>query len=195
MRGNSYQKSKKPKNFIFEIIVSSCLETTAHGIGPLLKRKSWIIRIFWFICLIASTVVCVYLVTTGIISFLEFDTVTKTEKIHLISTNFPAVSICNTNSFLTNASSNFVMSLFTKDNLKIDPYNVTANDIFILRYFTGTNALDPNRTDAFRQSLSPGLSDIIFSCTFNLQPCSLESDFFWYFDNFYGNCFTFNSGK
>lgn len=161
----------------------------------MLKRDSWLIRIVWLICFVASTVVCVYLITTGIMSYFDFETATKTEKIQLVSTSFPAVTICNTNSFLTNTSVEFVETLFEQSDLDFELNNLNARDLMVLRYFAGTNALDPNRTDAFRRMLSPSLPDIVYSCTFNLHPCSLDDDFSWYFDNFYGNCFTFNSGK
>jgi hypothetical protein len=37
------------------------------------------------------------------------------------------------------------------------------------------------------------MSDMLFSCGFNWQTCT-ANDFSYFFDTFYGNCFTFNSG-
>ena len=50
-----------------------------------------------------------------------------------------------------------------------------------------------NFTDDQRRQLSPTLEDILYSCSFNGQPCNYN-DFVWEFDKFYGNCFVFNSG-
>jgi len=43
-------------------------------------------------------------------------------------------------------------------------------------------------------SLGFQLSDMLVSCDFNGQPCSVD-DFKWWRDYEYGNCFTFNSLK
>jgi len=48
-------------------------------------------------------------------------------------------------------------------------------------------------TDEERNKLGHSMDDILYSCTFNDQPCS-SKDFVWKFDRFYGNCFVFNSG-
>ena len=37
------------------------------------------------------------------------------------------------------------------------------------------------------------LTDMLISCTYSGQACS-ASDFFWYYDFFYGNCYRFNGG-
>ena len=47
-------------------------------------------------------------------------------------------------------------------------------------------------TDAFRKSLGLTINEMLVSCTFNSIECS-ASDFSWYFDTYFGNCFTFNS--
>ena len=35
---------------------------------------------------------------------------------------------------------------------------------------------------------------MLISCIFNYQYCYAD-DFIWYYDTFYGNCYSFNSGK
>jgi hypothetical protein len=53
--------------------------------------------------------------------------------------------------------------------------------------------ISKNLTDEQRKQLGHSLDDVMYSCTFNNQPCSSE-DFIWKFDRFYGNCYVFNSG-
>ena len=50
-----------------------------------------------------------------------------------------------------------------------------------------------NLTIDEKKSLGHQLDDILLSCEFNSQPCD-SSDFSWFFDITYGNCFTFNTG-
>ena len=50
-----------------------------------------------------------------------------------------------------------------------------------------------NLKDDEKKLLSHDFEDILISCTFNSQTCSV-SDFVWKFDKFFGNCFVFNSG-
>jgi len=47
-------------------------------------------------------------------------------------------------------------------------------------------------TQAYLQSLGFRINDILISCYFNGQSCS-GSDFSWFFDFNYGNCYTFNN--
>ena len=44
-----------------------------------------------------------------------------------------------------------------------------------------------------RRNLGFEMSDMLYSCTFNWGPCS-SNDFSYFYDPFYGNCYTFNSG-
>ena len=44
-----------------------------------------------------------------------------------------------------------------------------------------------------RKKLGHDLDDILFDCYFNVEVCD-STDFIWSWDDFYGNCFTFNTG-
>lgn len=192
---------KKTLRFVFDIILSSCADTTTHGISPIIKRDNLIIRSVWIVCFLASSIVCSYLTTLDIMTYLEYETVSKTNKIRLFSTEFPAVTICNTNPFLTNESLEFVNKLLIKSKL-LDTNkttleslsSVTSVNIFYNRYYVGTNALDPALNDTFRKSLGLGIEQMIFSCAYDFKNCSSD-EFSWFFDIYYGNCYTFNSGK
>lgn len=191
---------KTRKNFILDIIVSTCLETTTHGIIPILKRDNLFIQVVWLNFLVASAFICSYLVSLGIIAYFDYETVTKAKRIHLIATDFPAVTICDTSPFLTNKSIEFVNETLFNSNL-LDSNNsdktfsmLNAENYLFYRYIVGNNALDPSRSDDFRKQLGLDITDMLFSCSYNLEQCT-ANDFSWFFDSFYGNCFTFNSGK
>ena len=46
-----------------------------------------------------------------------------------------------------------------------------------------------------KKMMSHSLEDTIFYCSFNRKFGSLQDDFIWYFDPFFGNCWDFNSIK
>lgn len=193
-------ESKNSLRFVFNIILSTCVESTAHGISPIIKRENLFIRLIWLLCLLGSAGTCAYMIALSILGYHDYETVSKTNKVHLILTDYPAITICNFNPYLSNTSVKFVNEILAKNNF-LNPnnittsyYNLTGEDYPFLRYVAGTNAKDTNRSDSFRKSLGPQMSDMLFSCLFNLLPCT-SYDFFWFFDSFYGNCFTFNSGK
>lgn len=184
----------------WSIIHKSFLDSTIHGSKRIFKNNSLFLRIMWICFFLASSTLCTYVIALTLIDYFEFDTVSKTERVHMITTEFPAVTICNTNPFLTNESEKYIDELLKENqipDINDDEFENNSIDGPISRFyrlFLGMNALDPNRTDAFRRSLGQDISDMLFSCTYNLRRCSAE-DFSWYFDIYYGNCFTFNSGK
>ena len=190
---------KLSRNYVLDIIFSTCVDSTAHGFGPIIRRDNIVIRIFWIVCLLASAGVCTWMISVSIMSFFDYETVSKTEKVHLTLTEFPAVTICNTNTFLTNESLDFINNILVKakvmdiNNQEESFKHFSGFNYAFLRYFTATNALNPAFNDSFRKSLGPDITDILYSCSFNLKDCS-ANDFSWYFDTYFGNCFTFNSG-
>lgn len=169
---------KKPLRFVFDIILSSCADTTTHGISPIIKRDNLIIRSLWVICFLASSIVCSYLTALDIMTYLEYETVSKTNKIRLFSTEFPAVTICNTNPFMTDESLEFVNKLLIKSK-QLDTNKtsleslsrLTSVNIFYNRYYVGTNALDPALNDTLRKSLGLDIEQMIFSCAYDFKNC------------------------
>lgn len=199
IRSSTNEACNKRLGFVWDIIKQSFLNSTIHGTQRIASNDNLFIRIVWICFFLASGALCVYMICLNIIGYFQFDTVSKIEKHHLITTEFPAVTICNTNPYTTEESFKFISDLFI-DNHMVNPGDQSAStiklnspDFFFYRYFVGTNALNPNRTDAFRRSLGQNISDMLLSCTYNFFPCSIE-DFSWYFDIYYGNCFTFNLG-
>lgn len=190
---------KEDRNYIVEILLDAARESTTHGIDHMFKRTNRFIQIMWLLSFLASTSVCAYYISQSITDYLSFDTVTKAEQVYVVSTQFPAVSICNVNPFLTNASYEFVQNLLIKNGLisPSDPtngFNYYFDDTLVsFKFLSGFNALDPNLTDDFRKRFGYEMKDMLLSCVYNLNNCSAD-DFYWYFDMQFGNCYIFNSG-
>ena len=60
--------------------------------------------------------------------------------------------------------------------------------------FWANAEIQNNLPDSQKKKLGHNLSDILIGCTFDQQPCNIH-DFVWKYDNYFGNCFEFNSGK
>lgn len=83
-------------------------------------------------------------------------------------TLFPKVTICNTNPLTTEYA-------YNKSRL------------------IGIYLVDEFFVNDEKKKLGHDLKDILLDCEFNRIKCD-SSEFTWYFDDNYGNCYTFNSG-
>lgn len=187
-----------------QIILDSASESTTHGISHFVRRKNWLIRLMWAACFLASAGVCGYMIASSITSYLDYETVTKAQRNFLLWDEFPTVTICNQNPFLTNTSYEFVKSVLVENGL-IDPKAAANNvsnmslifekNLRQLKYFTGANILANSSLPKSKlKSFGYKLDDILLSCTYNLLDCD-TSYFEWYYDLFFGNCYKFNSGN
>jgi hypothetical protein len=199
MQSEKFDKITK-KNVVADVICSCVQETTTHGLDRIVKRENLCVKIFWLICFLASTAVCVYMIYIGVFAYLQFDTVTKAQQIYAISTDFPAVSICSLNAFMTPNATQFVKKIL-EINQVIDPNDpdktfnsLFADSLLTFKYLIGTYSYNPNISDDVRRSFGYDINDMLLSCLYNLRPCS-TNDFVWYYDVLYGNCFRFNGGK
>jgi hypothetical protein len=53
----------------------------------------------------------------------------------------------------------------------------------------------PNMTDEFRQTLGSPFEEFLITCEFNQIDCTDKSNWVWFFDGYFGNCWRFNSGQ
>ena len=110
------------------------------------------------------------------------------------SSNFPAVTICNQNPFTTNFSYQYLQNVTSA--LKLDKEmsipSQSNNKIESIKQMLLLIANGFNLTQADKQKLANPLEQFIITCTFNMVTCNY-SEFTWYFDPRYGNCYRFNS--
>ena len=89
------------KRTFYEIVRDCCSESTTHGIPYLFKRNQISLKLFWLVCTLASGGVCGWLVSSSILDYYSYDTITQTKVEFETPTYFPAVSICSLNAFTT----------------------------------------------------------------------------------------------
>lgn len=198
---------RKTKNFR-QIFVESACESTIHGIPHFFRRKNLLIRFVWATCFLVSTAVCAWMIAETIVGYFQYDTVTKSHRVYLATTEFPTVSICNVNPFMTNKSYEIVESILVENRVlnpagTSSPFDNFFEDILrFLKFLVGTNVVkellpkqQPNKTSSedYLRSLGYDMKDMLLSCTYDMKNCT-ANDFDWYFDTIYGNCWKFNSG-
>ena len=78
------------KSVAVDIIKSS----TAHGLPNIVDNESKLFKVLWLLAFIASTAMCAWLISVGIMNYVEFEVVTKVEIRREAHALFPAITIC-----------------------------------------------------------------------------------------------------
>lgn len=175
----------------------------------MVRAKSHVIRIMWIFFFLAALAGCGYFFITTLINYFQFVAVAQINVIQEYPTSFPAVTICNLNPFNIKVAQMYLNNYFTKNNYT---YVTFTNDTNYMQSYAGTNntneILDTALDDLKRYIVADKTitvddrrymgfdlaDDMLISCSFNGKSCSYTN--FSYFINYnYGNCYTFNSGN
>ena len=201
---NEIQIEKQEK--ILEIILKWCNNLTIHAIPNIFRTEYLVIRIIWILALLTSSGFCAYMVYGSINNYLQFGVITT---IRVTSENpmiFPSITLCNANAFVTEESysytDEFITNIFglnSSDILKNEPklsilyskYPLFMR-YFASKFFIQNAAFILNETQ--KKSFGFPINKTLISCFFGLNDCD-ESDFTYYYDFLYGNCYKFNTGK
>ena len=89
----SFSKESKLNETLTDLILSS----TCHGIPSVFRTKRLCLKIMWIIFFIGCSSFCIYSINNSIMSFLDYEVVTKIELIPENPTQFPTVTLCNLN--------------------------------------------------------------------------------------------------
>jgi hypothetical protein len=193
----SSNESSRIKTLVKETLYNSL----AQALIKLNDTQYWSLKVILLIFVLITSGLCSYLIIQLILSYYSYGVSTTAKTLYETPALFPKVTICNVNTFTTefaveflrkvNREFNRTMDIFDEKNNELktlDKVNLIANIYY--RAIFKMNSL--NETE--KRKLSRPLEDLIQNCYFNAQPCS-ASDFAWYFDPFYGNCWMFNSGR
>ena len=168
--------------------------TVIHGIPKILKSKNIIIKILWIIFFLAAIASCSYMIASNITDFYNYDVISKTEIITETRMLFPTVTICNIESLVSEYAQDLEKKYAAAYDISLDSNStedLNAN-MYDISYIVKIIAYK-NFTDQEKQRLGHNLSEILSSCQFGEKNCS-ASNFSWYFDLNFGNCYQFNSG-
>ena len=164
------------------VIVEFCDDTTIHGYKNIGKESNHIIlRIFWTCCLVACSTYCFYSCAQVFRDFYSYSSYTKISVVKEVPTAFPAFSFCSAKSL---NMSNILTVKYINNTSSSFENEQTA------RMIIGN---DKNLSDAIRKDMGFKIEDMLYFCYFNLRFCT-ASDFKYFYNSLYGNCYTFNSG-
>jgi hypothetical protein len=187
-------KSKPKKYKILNMVTKTIKETftksTCHGFPNLIQSKNIFLRILWIITIAVFSGLCNYMIIVEFIAFFNYPFNTHLKRVFQIPAEFPSLSICNKNMFMSVESLEFAKSILKKHNLTLESYFFESNN-FDLKSASMIN----NHSDEFRKNLGLPLNQFILSCRYDDQNCFLENDFAWFYHKKYGNCYKFGSSK
>lgn len=69
--------------------------TTAHGISKLIESESLLIRLIWFVAIIASVSFGLYNIASSVNDYYNYDVITNVERVKIYNMTFPAVTFCS----------------------------------------------------------------------------------------------------
>jgi hypothetical protein len=174
---------------------------TYHCFPKIFKEKTlFFMRFIWAIIFLALQILTVLVLTQIVQAYFQYGVVSTIQSVNEIPTQFPTVTICNADPFTTKKAQTFIEQLFLKTfNKNLTAMNYTQavellNDK--REYFSQvvkSNAANPDYGDENRKLLGFDMKKHLQNCLFSGTPCDWESDFHWYYNFDYGNCFQFNS--
>ena len=160
------KESKKSLKEILKETIESLDTPSTKALIKIIVTPHFFLKLILFLFLIGTSGYSSYLVIQSIINYFNYDVTTTSRTIYEMPTLFPKVTFCNVNSYTTQ---------YAYDLLQIK----TIDDSIL--------SIEEEKR------LGHDWNDILILCTFNSNQCD-SSDFIWSYDEYYGNCFTFNSG-
>ena len=131
-------------------------------------------------------------IIVAILSYFSFEVTASYSLINESPAVFPAITICNIVPF----NISLIEEILNEENLNldIDPNGSrpVINQVTDKRDLVRAKLISNRKLNL--TSLGFSIQSLLISCTFNNGPCS-QKDFYQYFDNNYGNCYSFNYNK
>jgi hypothetical protein len=175
-------------------------DNTSKILPKIFTKKHIYLQLLWTVFFIISGTISLALVIKYVRDYLEYKVNVNIVIIYESPTKFPAVTICNLNPFKKQTAQRYINRFLSQNNLtyvsslqNLPPnqhaMNLSSTVQELIRASTATE-LSPEA----RKYVGFDIEDILISCTFNGVPCS-SYNFSWTQSYYYGNCYTFNSGK
>jgi hypothetical protein len=187
---HSTKESPEFESKIIRRAKQALTDTTIHGIKPLIKSEHHLLKIVWISLMLFSISYSSYLMIQEVFAFLTYPVVSLTRVEYVQTIDLPIITICNLNPFATKYARETVLTL--QNNQLFDK----SNDSRILKYVNAKYYVPLNAWTNINESKSKmfglSLNQSLISCIFDWEECSLDQDFFEFYDPFYGNCFRYN---
>jgi hypothetical protein len=171
--------------------------TSVHGVGHCTRATQFFSRFFWILIITASTGFCIFLMVMTIQDYLKYEVITVVRIDKETTSEFPMITICNKNKFLTEKSLSLVKSTFR--NLTSNDFDSIFNDNstsfhhLLYRYERFRSIMQAASSDYINDDLlAYSLDEMMIECRFNTAICE-PSDFAIIKSKTHGICYQFNS--
>ena len=175
----------------YDALNESVMSNAGYAIHRILKKNNILIRLMWLFSLILFSYFCYYLIMKTITNFLLYGVVTNIKIINENPSPFPAISICNLAPFDRYYAGKYIEEI--EQNLK-DNFTLKSNPN-AYRYYYMSNLYEMVQNNSERKLLGRSLKRLVRICMYDFGFVCNESDFEWYYDFYYGNCFKFNPNE
>ena len=136
--------SSEIKDTLKELIRSS----TCHGIPSAFRTKRSSLRVMWILLFIGCAAYCSYLINDSIMSYLEYDVVTRIDLIYENPARFPAITFCNLNKKFTkyNLNETLIDCGFNRSECLTSEFSwfFDPNNGYCFMFNSGKNQLNEN---------------------------------------------------
>jgi hypothetical protein len=180
------QNSEKSKwALLQETFVEFSKRSDVNGYVKIFEYENVFIKFIWFLILLGSLFITGYVLSWSVLAYLEYGVSSQIGLVYEMPTEFPAVTLCDANPFISKQSENVMNSIYTSKSL--------GDDFTTLNKLTTMLVSSPSYGDDNRKKLGFDINEFQLNCTFNNKDC--RSELHWYWDYDYGNCYQFNVGQ
>lgn len=183
----------KNKSLFFKtktLFVEWCKESSSHGIPNIASTDNLLIRIIWIFSFSLSLSYCCYLLLGTLFNYLSYPVYVKTELVSETPSLFPAISICNLDSFKTDEPRNEAEfdEMIRDSNVTL----INSASYYLESITRVLRGYITNQKNQDKKNYGYDLKDNLADCKFSSYICS-EQDFEFFYDPQYGNCYRFNA--
>jgi hypothetical protein len=179
---------------ISEMISELCRNSTSHSLQKIGKSKHLLIKIIWIVSSIFSISFCSYVIIKTVGEYLKYDVVTNIRVHTEIEPEYPSIAFCNKNPIVKEEGRQIFLNYLKEMNVTNPEDNITTSLLSGDLYQKTMTYFIQNTTNEQKKKMGYSLEEIILFCEFNFIKCLDYSEFVWFFDESYGNCYKFNTG-
>jgi hypothetical protein len=186
---------KKHGGKINRVILDSLKTSTSHSLPRIIRAKHLLIKTIWILASLFCISCCCFIITSSINEYLKYDVVTKIRVYAEDESPFPMVAFCNKDPIITDKGRIIFLNYLKSINITDYEDKLTSNVDLSNAFDRALTFLANNLTIEQKQSIGYSIEEMVISCKFNFKYCDADlSEFVWFYDNEFGNCFKFNVG-
>ena len=92
---SSESPSIKSRKYVKNLIKEHIGSETSQALVRIFDTKSKGLKVFWVLCLLGCSSLCFYLIAQTFMTYLSYPVYTTSTVVHEIPTQFPKITICN----------------------------------------------------------------------------------------------------